>query len=102
MAYRGNYFYTHLFRMSKQSILSEIRPAARKRERGCSTPVSKANCSGTKMVSVKRTRQGLKFVPVSMTKYVGRFLVILFMDNQLTEEEIAEWTKFSNSLDKFK
>ena len=82
-------------------IVSTPRPAVRNREVGSSMPMNK-RCATRSCVGVWETRAGLKFVHVDMKKYVGRFLVILFMDNALTQPEIDEWMCFSNNLDKFR
>ena len=54
------------------------------------------------MVGVYETKKGLKFVHVSSEKFIGRFTVLIFMDNKLTEMEIKEWKDFSDHLKEFK
>ena len=81
--------------------VSAARPAVRNREVGSSMPMNK-RCATRSCVGVWETRAGLKFVHVDMKKYVGRFLVILFMDNALTQPEINEWMDFSNNLEQFR
>merc|ERR1719452_306868 len=54
------------------------------------------------MVGVCETRKGPKFVHVTSEKFMGRFTVLIFMDNKLTEMEIEEWKDFSNHMKDFK
>merc|ERR1719431_1445082 len=43
-----------------------------------------------------------KFVHLKSEKFLGRFTVLIFMDNKLTEMEIDEWKDFSNHVNDFK
>ena len=87
--------------MSVPSESNTMRPAVRNGEVGSSMPMNK-RCATRSCIAVWETKASLKFVHVEMSKYVGKFLVLLFMDNALSEPEINEWKEFSNSLDKFR
>ena len=51
------------------------------------------------MPGVHETKKGFKFVRFSSEKYIGRFTVLIFMDNKM---EIMEWKDFSDHLKEFK
>jgi len=57
------------------------------------------NCS---MVAVYKKRGELKFVHLKSEKFLGRFTILIFMDDKLTEMEIDEWKDFSNHVKEFK
>ena len=96
-----NCYFQILVMSELQVSVSAARPAVRNREVGSSMPM-RQHCATRSCVGVWETRAGLKFVHVDMKKYVGRFLVILFMDNALTQPEINEWMDFSNNLEQFR
>jgi len=54
------------------------------------------------MVGVYETRKGLKFVHITSEKFAGKFTVLIFMDNRLTELEAEEWKAFNDKLTDFK
>merc|ERR1719347_516486 len=54
------------------------------------------------MVAVYKTKGELKFVHVKSEKYIGRFTVLIFMDDKLSKLEIEEWKDFSNHVKEFK
>jgi len=54
------------------------------------------------MVAVYKKKGELKFVHLKSEKFLGRFTVLIFMDNKLTEMEIDEWKDFSNHVEEFK
>merc|ERR1712142_1318027 len=54
------------------------------------------------MVAVYKTKGELKFVHVKSEKYIGRFTVLIFMDDKLSELEIEEWKDFSDHVKEFK
>ena len=54
------------------------------------------------MVGVYKTRGELKFVHVTSSKFNGRFTILIFMDNKLSDLEIEEWKDFSSHLKDFK
>jgi len=58
--------------------------------------------SAFSMVGVYETRKGLKFVHVTSEKFAGKFTVLIFMDNRLTELEAEEWKAFNDKLNDFK
>ena len=58
--------------------------------------------SNYSMVAVYKTRGELKFVHLKSEKFHGRFTILIFMDNKLTEFEIDEWKDFSNHVKDFK
>ena len=45
---------------------------------------------------------GIKFVKITSKQFVGKYTVLLFMDNRSSELEIKEWHLFSGSLPEFK
>jgi len=49
-----------------------------------------------------KPNKGPKFVHVSSKHFMGKFTILLFMDNKLTELEIEEWKCFSDNLKEFK
>jgi len=57
------------------------------------------NCS---MVAVYKKKGELKFVNLKSEKFLGRFTILIFMDDKLTEMEIDEWKDFSNHVQEFK
>jgi len=58
--------------------------------------------SAFSMVGVYETRKGLKFVHITSEKFAGKFTVLIFMDNRLTELEAEEWKSFNDKLADFK
>jgi alkyl hydroperoxide reductase subunit AhpC len=44
----------------------------------------------------------VKFVHVKSEKFIGRFTILIFMDDKLSEMEIEEWKDFSNHIKDFK
>jgi len=58
--------------------------------------------SAFSMVGVYETRKGLKFVHITSEKFAGKFTVLIFMDNRLTELEAEEWKSFNEKLTDFK
>jgi len=54
------------------------------------------------MVAVYKKKGELKFVHLKSEKFLGRFTVLIFMDNKLTEMEVDEWKDFSNHVEEFK
>jgi len=58
--------------------------------------------SNYSMVAVYKTRGEIKFVHLKSEKFLGRFTILIFMDNKLTEFEIDEWKDFSNHVKDFK
>jgi len=58
--------------------------------------------SAFSMVGVYETRKGLKFVHITSEKFAGKFTVLIFMDNRLTELEAEEWKSFNDKLTDFK
>jgi len=58
--------------------------------------------SAFSMVAVYETRKGLKFVHITSEKFAGKFTVLIFMDNRLTELEAEEWKSFNDKLTDFK
>jgi len=58
--------------------------------------------SAFSMVGVYETRKGLKFVHITSEKFVGKFTILIFMDNRLTELEAEEWKSFNDKLTDFK
>ena len=54
------------------------------------------------MVGVSETKKGLKFVRATSEKLEGKFTVLIFMDDKLTEVEASEWKKFSDRLGDFR
>merc|ERR1719186_2088696 len=77
---------------SPSSSYTPLLPSDRSREPGKSI-------SDFSMAGVHETKKGLKFVRFSSEKYIGRFTVLIFMDNKL---EIMEWKDFSDHLKEFK
>merc|ERR1719347_2077762 len=68
---------------------------------GKSSPMME-NFSPFSMVGVYETRKGLKFVHITSEKFAGKFTVLIFMDNRLTELEAEEWKSFNDKLSDFK
>ena len=58
--------------------------------------------SNYSMVAVYKTRGEIKFVHLKSEKFLGRFTILIFMDNKLTEFELEEWKDFSNHVKDFK
>ena len=54
------------------------------------------------MVGVYKTKGELKFVHVKSEKFHGRFTILIFMDDKLSELEIEEWKDFSSHIKDFK
>ena len=54
------------------------------------------------MVGVYETKGELKFVHVKSEKFLGRFTILIFMDDKLSELEIEEWKEFSSHIKDFK
>ena len=44
----------------------------------------------------------LKFIHIPNAKLLGKFVILIFMDNNMTEIEIDEWMAISNNLDLYK
>ena len=45
---------------------------------------------------------GIKFVKITSKQFMGKYTVLLFMDNRSSALEIDEWHSFSSSLPEFK
>ena len=45
---------------------------------------------------------GIKFVKITSKQFVGKYTILLFMDNRSSDLEIKEWHSFSESLPEFK
>ena len=45
---------------------------------------------------------GIKFVKITSKQFMGKYTVLLFMDNRSSQLEIDEWHSFSSSLPEFK
>lgn len=43
----------------------------------------------------------LKFVSIDSKKWRNKYVVMLFMDNRLTQPEVEEWRAFSQNEEKF-
>ena len=86
---------------SDPSSSSTLLPPDRSREPGKSMPMMDT-FTDFSMVGVYETRKGLKFVHVNSEKFSGKFTVLIFMDNKLTELEIEEWKDFSDHIKEFK
>jgi len=54
------------------------------------------------MVAVYKKKGEIKFVNVKSEKFVGKFTILIFMDDKLSELEIDEWKDFSNHVSDFK
>jgi hypothetical protein len=54
-----------------------------------------------KLAGVGPTRRGIKFIEIDSADIASKFLIMLFMDNRLSAEEVAEWKEFNAALDKF-
>ena len=54
------------------------------------------------LTSVYKTNGELKFVNLKSEDFLGRFTILIIMDNMLTKMEIDEWKDFSNHADEFK
>ena len=80
---------------------SSLLPPDRSMEPGKSMPMMDT-FTNFSMVGVCETKKGPKFVHVTSEKFFGRFTVLIFMDNKLTEMEIEEWKDFSNHMKEFK
>ena len=67
------------------------------------TPMMK-NLTNTNfsLTSVYKTNGELKFVNLKSEDFLGRFTILIIMDNMLTKMEIDEWKDFSNHADEFK
>merc|ERR1711874_279924 len=76
-------------------------PPDRKGQPGKSSPMMET-FSEFSMVGVYETRKGLKFVHITSEKFAGKFTVLIFMDNRLTELEAEEWKSFNDKLTDFK
>merc|ERR1711936_268901 len=76
-------------------------PPERKGHPGKSSPMMEVFGSFS-MVGVYETRKGLKFVHVTSEKFVGKFTILIFMDNRLSELEAGEWRDYSEKLSDFK
>jgi len=85
------------FRQPRPSLL----PPDRKGQPGKSSPMMET-FSAFSMVGVYETRKGLKFVHITSEKFSGKFTVLIFMDNRLTELEAEEWKSFNDKLADFK
>ena len=73
---------------------SSLLPADRSREPGKSMPMMDT-FTDFSMVGVYKTKGELKFVHVKSEKFIGRFTILIFMDDKLSEMEIEEWKDFS-------
>jgi hypothetical protein len=85
--------------MAAQSYSGQ--PADHSKEPGRSWPM------GSPMPRFKTMVVGIeknvtRFIDLDSDKLDGKFLVILFMDNRLSQEEVDEWQAFSAALKEFK
>ena len=83
------------------TLNSNVKPPAKHYNIGKSMPMNMVLpvCSS---VGVSETSAGLKFVHISSERLRGKYLLILFMDNKLTNLEINEWLDFSKNKQKFR
>jgi hypothetical protein len=54
-----------------------------------------------KLPGVGPTRRGIKFIEIDSANITSKFLIMLFMDNRLSAEEVAEWKEFNAAIDNF-
>ena len=54
------------------------------------------------MVAVYKKKGEMKFVHIKSEKFIGKFTILIFMDDKLSELEIDEWKDFSNHVSDFK
>ena len=54
------------------------------------------------MVAVYKKKGEMKFVHIKSEKFIGKFTILIFMDDKLSELEIDEWKDFSNHVNDFK
>ena len=89
--------------MSKaaETLDKNVKPPAQHGKIGNSMPMNMVlpACSS---VGVSKTSSGLKFVHISSERFRGKYLLILFMDNNLSDPEINEWLEFSENKQTFR
>ena len=74
----------------------------RSNELGKSMPMDEVFCSHFSLVGVHYCNQGtnpmrdLKFIHIGEEKFLGQYVVLIFMDNKLTQKEIDEWIALSD------
>ena len=87
----------------KQSLLpsATLLPPDMTGHPGKSSPLGQqfANFS---MVGVYQSRSGPKFGHITSERLLGKFTVLIFMDNKLTDLEAEEWKNFSDKMADFK
>ena len=87
--------------LNDEDMNTHVNPPAKHYEIGKSMPMN-MDLPTWCVVGVSETTGGLKFVHISSKRLYGKYLLILFMDNKLTDPEINEWLEFSSHKDKFK
>ena len=80
---------------------SSLLPPDRSKEPGKSMPMMDT-FTDFSMVGVYEKNGVIKFVHVKSEKFIGRFTILIFMDDKLSEMEIEEWKDFSNHIKDFK
>ena len=76
-------------------------------ELGKSLPMGEIFCTDFSFIGVHYCqgtdpRKHLKFIHIPNEKLMGKFLILIFMDNNMTQIEIDEWMAISNNLKLFK
>jgi len=54
------------------------------------------------MVAVYKMKGEIKFVHIKSEKFVGKFTILIFMDDKLSDLEIEEWKEFNEYIKDFK
>jgi len=82
--------------------MESVKPPMKNRSAGASMPMNRALPEISSAAVLDTPKYGLKFVRLESQTYIGKYMLILFMDNRLTDPEIDEWKKFSASMNTFK
>ena len=97
-----NYMKNMFLGPSPSSETNTLLPPNQSMERGKSMPMMDT-FTDFSMVGVYETRKGTKFVQVDSERerFKGKYVVLIFMDNKLTDLEVDEWKDFSKNLKEF-
>ena len=91
----------------RQEMESGLVQPDRACELGKSLPMDDVFCTDFSFIAAHYCQgtdpmKHLKFIHIPKAKLLGKFVILIFMDHNMTEIEIDEWMAISNNLDLYK
>jgi hypothetical protein len=69
---------------------------------GRSAPINEKIAASSCVAVYEKGQGGLKFIHLDTGKYKGRYLILVVMDSNLTNEEARNMLSFNDNLDEFR